>query len=855
MIAATLLAMAAAVPGIPLAAAQAPATDATSATARENLAEFGACLSTEKKADILFVLDESASLRGPEATDPDNLRVDATKDLIEQLGVQARDLDADINVKLAAFGEGYRSDPDTYGGWENTRTGADRLDAAVDSAAQRNNDPYTIYGDAFTGALTEFSARDSGSCRAMLFFTDGQLTVPGEAADDQAARNAVCSPESPVGVFRRTGIQLFSVGLIPGAAETPEQLLRAISEEDSCVPGTRANGAFFNAGTNPAALFAAFRSILPAPGGIDADRPVDQGFDFILDNSVSPVRLSAQPRDILEPGQLVPTLSAPDGTVLDLTRGRHTMGSTAVDVVESSTVPGMVDVEMTLADGGDWAGRWTFGYRVTGPVDANYHATMVISPGLKLNADALSESSQTGLSISTPLNVSLVDATGTTRQLAGTAPLTATFTPDGGAPVTLVDNTGIEAGSAEVPLDAVGRPAAGVVTLSTVITTDGGGIPGTTLSPIEARFPVAITPATMPRVPGGISADLESRETTVSIPVEGPGRVWVEEGDLATDGAVLPAGVGSVALTSPHSSRDSALTLGDGEHGELEITLTSDQLADGPVRLLPTLHLEDASNPSESAPINVPISGNMRAPVNTGAFSLALIAALLLALLLPLALMYLIKFITGKIPRRPGIHALGIPVRLDNSRLLRTDRGGEFDLTFEELVAQTPRTTSDGKSVVLAGHEVTVKLGLNPFTPAYAASTEDYSMSDSGDQTGNRARLPLAVHNHWFLISQVSDPDQATVVIAVDESISRDGVGMIVQQIRANAPDRLRSLREQVEQARPPAAEPEQPLTTAAPKDPGWGSPESRRNDTASGHDSPGWHNGPEDPFRRGNQQ
>src|SRR5699024_39336 len=126
--------------------------------AQDSLADFGSCLATTKKADILLVLDDSGSLSGmgaAEATDPGHLRVEATRDLARQFQTLAEDLDADINVKLSGFGQHYRSDPAVDGGWTSVQGGVEKLSSQIDGFRDRAHDGYTTYGAAFDGMLQE----------------------------------------------------------------------------------------------------------------------------------------------------------------------------------------------------------------------------------------------------------------------------------------------------------------------------------------------------------------------------------------------------------------------------------------------------------------------------------------------------------------------------------------------------------------------------------------------------------------------------------------------------------------------------------------------------------------------------
>ena len=65
-----------------------------SEASQKNLADFSSCIADKKSADLLFVLDQSQSLIGYEgepATDGSHFRVDATKDIVNQLANLGKD--------------------------------------------------------------------------------------------------------------------------------------------------------------------------------------------------------------------------------------------------------------------------------------------------------------------------------------------------------------------------------------------------------------------------------------------------------------------------------------------------------------------------------------------------------------------------------------------------------------------------------------------------------------------------------------------------------------------------------------------------------------------------------------------
>ncbi|WIM67610.1 vWA domain-containing protein [Corynebacterium breve] len=770
---------------------------------RENaLAQFGSCVANTKNADVMVVLDESGSLRGGgggEPTDPENIRVDSALDLVSQLSLMATDLDADVNVKLAGFGEGYRSDPETYGDWVNVKNNPGDLTAALEDARDRNNDGYTMYEDAFSGVLRDFGAHsDPNACQVVLFFTDGLLTVPGDASADGTARESICSADSPIADLRRANIQIFTVGLLPRNDESPEELLRSIAEGDECT-GAPANGAFFNAGTDAVALYDAFRSLIPAPGTTEEQQSVNDIFSFVLDNSTSPVRLSAVPLTRTEPGQLIPMIAGPEGDTLDLTQGTHQLNGAEITVEESPSLPGMFDATMTLESGQSWAGEWELSYRVEGDIDADYKARMTIAPGIQMTVDELSDTAP-ALSNDTTLNVNLLRSDGSPAKLDGTADLKATLLANDGTSYEL-GSTSITDGSATVSLESIETVTTGTLQLeSTITTAAAGSVPGTQLSPIYYESRLTVTPVNMPRVSPQIQTAIESESSTITLPVSGPGSVWVEDSEATDATALLPEGAEPVSITSSHSSQDNALSLGEGETGEITLTLTAPKLADGPVSLPITAHLV-SSEDNAQAEVPVTITGSMRAPVSGSAFSLALVIALILALAIPLGLLYGIKFFTGRIPTRPGIRARSLPVALEAGQLVRRDTGGRFTMSYDEIMRDTVRTQASSTSVMLDGYEVRVRYGANPFTTAKAVSSSNFSVSDEGRQQGTYAELPLALHNHWFVIADQFNPDQGTVVVALDERADHKKVADTAATIATKGVERLQRVTEQAQKA------------------------------------------------------
>lgn len=746
---------------------------ALSEVSQKNLSDFGSCIASEKSADLLFVLDQSASLVGYEGskpTDADFFRVDATADIVKQLANLGEDNGADINVKLAGFGSEYYSDPADYGGWTNVSGNGDALKGELDKFRQEDRvaDLETNYGVAYKGALKELASHQGSSCRAIVFFTDGKYYTDAEAHDLQGAQDKLCEVNSSVTAFRNSNIRLFNVGLVP-AAEAQDQVrqLTRMAEGEDCGQGAP-NGAFFDAGEDPAALFAAFRNLIPTSGGVTKEGNLKDQFDFVLDNSVSPVRLSAVPKSSVGEGELIPTLTGPDGETVELKPDTTHVAGAKVSVTENSKLPGMVDIAMEK-DGDPWAGAWTFGYKVAEGTDGEYLASVVMVPGLNLDLKTEDGSKvEGGINSDQVLKGQLVDGQGEPRTLEGEGTLYAEFVPEDGSPVTLVDNAPITDGQpVDIPLDQVENAASGQLVTRVEITTKGTDErPGSKLDPINAETPLTVTPVNMPTVGSAQTITMTEKEITVDVPVTGPGKVWVADQTVDSADGMLPAGVPSVSVSSKHNSEDSALELSKDEKTTIPVTVSVEEMADGPLRVEPVINLQSAED-NQQLELPLTLQGSMSAPLNKSAFGLSFVLAVVLALLIPLGILYLMKWISGRIPEKPRMFAKTIPVKRDGANLIRTDNGRPFAVSKDEFQGAVPVETS-ARSVRLGGNDAKVKMGLSPFTAAHVEVQRDGTISGKGKKSGYRAVLPLAVQNTWFFVGNAKDRNSGEIVLTVD---------------------------------------------------------------------------------------
>lgn len=768
---------------------ESPAT----ATEPNALSDFAACMAGSGTADLLVVMDQSGSLvqevGDNPATDPEHLRVDAAQDFTTELARYGEESGVDIRVRTAGFGAGFHADEAEYGGWNSLRDGTGAVHGELEKFRERTDDDYTEYPAALSGALGTVGTGES-PCRAVMMFTDGMMTMAD--IDVDVAQQQMCAAEGPVAAMRSTGVHIFSVGLSDGGSQDMS-LLRDISESDeACGGGVPANGQFFE-GASAAGLMAAFRSAIPNGGGTSASGLSSQEqFPFVLDNSVSPVRLSGQPETTVAEGQLIPLLIPPNGEPVELEAGRSQINGADVEVNFHESVPGMLDVEMTRED--DWAGEWAFGYRTEGAEDATYRAQITIRPGMKLEVASDGESTGGALtSLNTqPLRVGLTDEQGESVALEGQALLNARFEAPGREPVELGSDIAINEGTpVEVPLSQITQPVSGLLNLRVDITTAGpADTPGTALEPLTYEVPLSVSLETLPTLPGAIElGQVTEEETTVNVPVTGPGRVWIEDGTLHE--ATLPDGA-DTTLTSPADSADNAVNLERGETGELPLTLTTTGLADGPVNGTVELHFADAEG-NEQGTVTVPARGAMSVPVDAATFTLAFIIVLALALLIPFGILMLMKFLTGKMPGSPRVYGLRIPISQDGGTLKRSDTGQDFDADYQELTA-APATSLSPRSANLAGVALNVKTGINPLNPAYVKVGQPLSIAGDGGRTGYAAKLPLAVQNQWLVMMNPHNEEDVSVLLIVDESIQREHFSRLIAEVRRDGPERINTL-------------------------------------------------------------
>ncbi|WP_075727661.1 hypothetical protein [Corynebacterium aquilae] len=797
-----------------------PATAQADGNNPGTLAGLGACVADKGKLDVILLMDETESLihnvkngiiqPDVPGSDADHNRVPAAQSFVDDLLKKAGDEDFTARIKLAGFGQEYHSgdtNPDAYGDWVDlNKDGAATMKKLIDGEKDRTSELYTNYANALTGAYQDFARSSSpDSCKLLVTFTDGALTAAGGYGAAGQAQNDICRPGGIADQYRAGGITNIGIGLSDPKNPSDFSLYKSITQGDGGVQcgDQPANGAFFPA-DSVGSLFGSFHKVLSTGGDFSKETRADEGFTFVLDKSVDSVRFTAVAQDDLGADAYL-VLKSPSGKTIDLKNdGQGTVGGADVTWASTNTPVHKVDGELKLTDASDWEGNWTleFAGYPEGSRDGRVFNSVRIQPDLQVQIAATGDGATAtdhGLSLRSDdaMTVSLVGRDGKPRNLDGDATVSVDFVPSGGGdPVQLLGDTPIGSGDAvNIPLDGLKKlPANGHVDASVKVTTKGSEeTPGTELEPVIGRTDLAVADADMPQTPPAVDFTMDQPSTTIEVPIQGPGRAWVDKNSVM-DAAVLPEGIDSIDVTSSYDSKDNALVVKKGETKMLPVTVQVAELKDGIVQgsLPVAIAKEDGSGATTA---NLPVQGSMSVPLNKGIFAVALVASLLLALAIPLGLVYLIRYLTAKIPAQ-YYGALRIPLKVSGDRVLYNGKA-EPHISIDDA-AKNQIPTGDQRSAVVRGYPLQVKsFSLNPLARPYVEVDAVPSISGDGAQVGNAAKLPLAVHNTWFIAASPTNSNHLDLVVLPRLPLDATTRDALVEDIAGAAPGLVETLRKQ----------------------------------------------------------
>lgn len=822
---------------------------------------YGGCLNGQRSGDLLLLIDESGSLR---SSDPAGARIDAATYLLDQLGTSTERAGIRLDVRVAGFATEFTPATDwTTLDAASLPTLTASVEAFRDRSNGFDTDYWTALEGA-RRALGERASNDTeaGRCQAIAWFSDGKLDIEPRDTEDkqdrfgtsrpyvegaqitseaaaltaeQAATTSLCRGGGLADQIRSADVVTFAVGLAAGGASAADfELMRSIA---TGVPGGAgpcgddiepAPGSFTLASDFDDLLFA-FDKILPSDitldRGICAVTPdaCTERHEFVLDDSINGVHILGS---VDRPG-ISAQLIGPDGSARPMdvmTIGQTTrlnVGGVALEYSWLTPRSLEIDLDNSSRSASGWAGVWALVF-----VDPTSSAPTGMSrssiriwpdlvpawlnntdeplnsggpvPGIRLGLTrtdgiAIDPSTLRGQAI---LSAELVASDGTQSTIADELDKTELATP-----LTL-DLTDVPPGQAtlRLTLNLTTAPAA----------PPGGGpeMPGTALAPQQVDVPVTVAPPLgFPALAGRIDFGIVTfggaggtAELSAPLAITGPGCVWLDAGAPLRVGTV-PDGVSSVAITADGATAGSScVVVEEGQRGELILRLDLDGAGNGTLSGTVPVSIAPVGELTEARTVDVPFVADLRKTLATTTFLAALIAALILGPGIPLGLLFLVKWLTARIPEA-GLSARRISITIDGGRVLRD--GATFALRHDDFVHLVPIRAGGDRRLDVEGIVLRTRTGWSPFGVGHVsvevpgggmAGVSSTDPAPHGDHL--RARLPLAVHNTWVVLHDAAGaPERAEVIVLVSSEATAEQRDILAADMASRLSDLLTRLR------------------------------------------------------------
>ncbi|NCD18403.1 MAG: VWA domain-containing protein [Actinobacteria bacterium] len=202
---------------------------------------LAACMQSARSLSALFILDRSGSLA---VTDPDNVRYEGLQTAITELAKLRRPDGSELAVEVAvsAFDHGYRGVDDVLD-WTRINDGdtGEEIAEVIDTvrkATRQERNAGTDFEVALEGGFNDITDRGGpGSCRIVLWFTDGEFQNNAAGVDVASAR--MCAPGGIVDRFREEGIVVVGLQLTQTGLPVPTTLpWMVLGEEGGRTCGT-----------------------------------------------------------------------------------------------------------------------------------------------------------------------------------------------------------------------------------------------------------------------------------------------------------------------------------------------------------------------------------------------------------------------------------------------------------------------------------------------------------------------------------------------------------------------------------------------------------------------------------------
>lgn len=819
-------------PGLVL-PAQAATTDAKAASIA-GLDEFGACMAGAGRGSLVFLIDQSGSLR---QSDPDKARVTAGHYLADRLASFAQSAKVTLDVRVAGFAADYAA----AGEWtaiSEASSGAIKQTITQVGEDIKNFD--TDYWNALEGARADLVGHDSSGCRAIAWFSDGAFdldvrtsdsakdqfgtdkgyapgadlsTQEGTAAAEQAGVSDLCRPTGVVDQTRAAGITILGIGLNDGSADF--SLMRRITEAagkdvdglERCGDQTQPVGEFYPV-SDIDSLLMAFDSIAAAGTTVDTRnisicqaKACTQGeVAFVLDGALDEAHILASSSVdgldayLYRPGQDEPLVLS----------SRQTQERQDEGVTSRWITPRTLEISADAAHTPAWDGVWRLAFvdNAAASQGEEIQINLKLSSPAQLVWEDLSSTELRAGETVKDVQLRLYDrpdgAPVDPQRITGTLNATVTLQDAQGQQVTLfeTDDAADLAGGHDITVPADLAPGAATMTRTITLTTpdatgvDGARVPGTTLSPTVVTEQVTLVPPlNFPTVAAALTFPLLEKETaaTGTVGVSGPGCVWLDPGAVTLTGA--PAEAGEVTISSSHSSAESCLEVADGATADLEVSLSTKDHANGSVTGSLEVSISPLGHADQARSTTVAFNGEMRRPLNVTTTSAAFVAALVLGIAVPILLLYLVKYLMARVP------AGGLVIGRTVVEVPSDGQPPNVDLSSRDLKQLAVRKGT--RELSTDGYVLRAHPGLAPTSVPQVRLDQPQAPSVSGSlegQRGGHAVLPLSVRGNWVVVLDQPDSPRTVTLLVFSPSLERSDIDRITQDAAKRLPSRVATL-------------------------------------------------------------
>lgn len=769
------------------------------------------CLAKQDASlSVLFMVDVSASLGNPSVpgTDPTAKRVEGLQGAVRALNQIAEDRDVYVDVMQFGSGSVRAFSSSQWPQWGSLAGQSAVLVSLMEDFRNRSSQIDTNYGSAMAEARQVLDQARPGSCRLMVWFTDGVLDFEPPAAGQ---------PRRIVGWDRPTK---FSQTL---SNESDRRRVLALAQKEICRAGGVADwfrgetgdiskdGVFVVAvGLGPEKNFAFLKKIvanssgdcgrlqrsgylLPVVAVTDLVGKLIQATDpplavspagtaaFEFPESVSELRLRA----VWDPALTAPTLRSPGSDAAELSLGSTSsdanLAGATVSVLKESNGQAVILLRSPRNVGG-WAGTWSLVRGGSLASDAQL-ALQQVRGGLAL---ALDTQDVVRRGRTSPIVVHLESLDGaprTARAVEGLGVSGSTFAISTDAAVRLsydgVDSDGTVLARLEVPKDFAPSELVLEGVVSPVVEFFPGG--RVELAPTQVslgslnvkdlpRSPIVDPPLTFRE---NINQDRRTIETTLRVSSEGP----ESGGCISLDNLSLGFANGEAPVVRLFDGSEEipvgtrcGIEINDGETRNLRLVIEADRaqartagLLEGVLRVTAQGKVEPIDTESFEFEFKAQIVPE-EVTENPGLWKI--LPYLLIAAAAPLIALYAYNYFVAARLRVDVAYFGSVPVVLRGQQLLKqpTDGSNPVPIVVSESDLQ-PEFTSGPVFVKEYGRlNVTfaAKLGVLPWDAPRArveASGADFVVAERGTtRDGHRGKSGLHIGSTWVYVSDTPPP-------------------------------------------------------------------------------------------------